>query len=275
MSDSQPPKGPPPGGPGGPPPKGPPPSGVRPGPKGPPPKGPPKGPPPGPPIKRHHLQRVGAAPFILAPDKTVTIGRAPECELSVPSNRISRKHAEVIWKDGRPLLKDLGSQNGTLVNGKRIQGEHQLVDGDEVTVGPFLCTYKFGFTGPAAPKGGPDLNGLTQPMVGDAMAGRLDQMSLFELLQTLEFNKKSGTLEVFGTDGADGRIVLQDGQPTFSATESKQADEAVYELLAQKQGQFSFSPAVEETSRNIQKPMTMILLEAGRRIDEANGAPPG
>lgn len=41
---------------------------------------------------------------------------------------------------------------------------------------------------------------------------------------------------------------------------------------ASKDGQFSLSPAVDEAQRNIQRPMTSILLEAGRRMDEAGGA---
>jgi len=220
---------------------------------------------------------VGATPFELKPDVKATIGRADDCELAVPSTRISRRHAEVFWKEGKPHLKDLGSQNGTLVNGKRITGEHALQDGDEIEVGPFLCTYKamagVGSVGKGAPAA--DANALTQPMLADAMAGRLDQMSLLELLQTLDFNKKTGTLEVFGTDGADGSIVVRDGAPIFAKTETKSGEEAIHELLLQKSGQFSLSPKVDEGARNVERGMMSILLEAGRRIDEASGAPPG
>ncbi|MBX3465773.1 MAG: FHA domain-containing protein [Planctomycetes bacterium] len=219
------------------------------------------------------LVRVGAPPMDLKPDQAIVIGRAQEADLSVPSNRVSRRHAEIYWKDGRPWIKDLGSQNGTQVNGKRIQ-DHRLEDNDEVSVGPFLCTYRHmsgvGSVGKAA--AATDTNALTQPMLADAMAGRLDLVNLFELLQTLEFNQKTGTLEVFGTDGHDGRIVVKDGAPIFAQTEAHQGDEAVIELVGCKEGQFSFSPALDEGARNVQRPMTSILLEAGRRMDEAGGA---
>lgn len=223
--------------------------------------------------KRHMLVRVGAPPLDLKADATIVIGRAQEADLSVPSNRVSRRHAEIYWKDGRPWIKDLGSQNGTQVNGKRVQ-DHKLEDNDEVSVGPFLCTYRcvsgVGSVGKAAPAA--DTNALTQPMLADAMAGRLDLVNLFELLQTLEFNQKTGTLEVFGTDGHDGRIAVNNGAPIFAETETNKAEEAIFELLACKDGQFSFSPEVDQGARNVQRPMTSILLEAGRRMDEAAGA---
>jgi hypothetical protein len=236
----------------------------------------PKGAPPPKDWKRHVLLRVGAAPFELPPDKTITIGRADECELSIPSARISRKHAEIFWRDGKPHVKDLGSQNGTQVNGKRVT-EHLLADNDEVTIGPFLVTYRCmggaGSVGKMAQ--GPDKNALTQPMLADAMAGRLDQMGMFELLQTLEFNKKSGTLELFGTEDGDGRIALQDGAPIHAECEGLAGEEAMLRMVRQKAGQFSLSPQVEVAERTIHKPMTNVLLEAGRREDESHAPPPG
>lgn len=224
--------------------------------------------------KRHMLVRVGAPPFTLKPGTSVIIGRTADADLSVPSNRVSRRHSEIYWKDDRPWIKDLGSQNGTLVNGKRIQ-EHKLADNDEVSVGPFLCTYRHmagaGSVGRTSPE--QDNNALTQPMLADAMAGRLDLVNLFELLQTLEFNQKTGTLEVFGTDGHDGQIVVQNGSPTFARTDSHQGEEAIFDIALAKDGQFSFSPAVDETlARNVNRPITSLLLEAGRRMDEQAGA---
>lgn len=223
--------------------------------------------------KRHMLVRVGAPPFSLKPGTSVIIGRTAEADLSVPSNRVSRRHSEIFWKEDRPWIKDLGSQNGTLVNGKRIQ-EHKLADNDEVSVGPFLCTYRHlsgvGSVGRTAAQ--TDNNALTQPMLADAMAGRLDLVNLFELLQTLEFNQKTGTLEVFGTDGHDGQIVVQNGSPTFARTDSRQGEEAIFDIALAKDGQFSFSPDVDETlERNVSRPITSLLLEAGRRMDEQAG----
>ena len=192
------------------------------------------------------------------------MGRSKERDLTIPSQRISRNHAEIIWRDGKAILSDLGSQNGTLVNGKRIRGEYMLKDADEIEFGPFMCTFKTSMTQAAA---APDLNALTQPMLGDAMAGRLDQINLLELLQTLEFNNKTGTLEIFGADG-EGCVVIRDGRPTFAQCGSKSGEEAVYDLVRFTSGQFSFSAEINEDGQNVNKSMGSLLMEAARRSDE-------
>lgn len=218
--------------------------------------------------KRFVLVRVGAAPVDLKPEQTVVMGRSVDADLTIPSQRVSRRHAELFWKGGAPWLRDCGSQNGTTVNGRRIT-EHELQDGDEIVVGPYMCTYRRvdGRGSLGQVMAAPDSNALTQPMVADAMAGNLEQMNLFELLQTLEFNQKSGTLEVFGGDG-DGTLVVREGVPKYAKVGDQEGVEAVLSLLTWSEGQFSFSPDLKESSENMQASITGILLEAGRRIDE-------
>jgi hypothetical protein len=64
----------------------------------------------------------------------VVIGRSRECEARVPDPNVSRKHAEIREQGDRWILVDLGSTNGTLLNGRKIDRE-QLTDGDVITVG--------------------------------------------------------------------------------------------------------------------------------------------
>jgi len=72
---------------------------------------------------------------VLDQDK-FTLGRMPECELAVADPNVSRRHAEVRrGPDNTWLVEDLGSTNGTKVNGLRISGARRLEDGDEITVG--------------------------------------------------------------------------------------------------------------------------------------------
>jgi len=205
----------------------------------------------------------------LIPGRPFVVGRSDEAQLTIPSQRVSRRHAEIGWDaQNEPLLRDLGSQNGTLVNGKRIKGDYKLKHGDELEFGPFLCTYRsrkaLAGGGGGPPQMAPD---LTQPMMGDAMAGRLDQINLTELLQTLEFNAKTGTLEVYGTDG-EGLIVIQNGKPTYAECEGEEGEEGFYKLLSFKEGQFSFSGDVSEDEVNLNAPMGSLLMEAMRRLDE-------
>jgi pSer/pThr/pTyr-binding forkhead associated (FHA) protein len=64
------------------------------------------------------------------------IGRGQDCHLCAGSSAISRKHCVILRQDARVAVKDLGSRNGTLLNGKKIEGETELKSGDEIVVGP-------------------------------------------------------------------------------------------------------------------------------------------
>jgi len=64
-----------------------------------------------------------------------TIGRSPSCEIPLDDAKVSRRHARVYLADGRTRVVDLGSRNGTLINGERIEGEVTLAPGDQFQVG--------------------------------------------------------------------------------------------------------------------------------------------
>lgn len=64
-----------------------------------------------------------------------TIGRLPGSEVFVEDPRVSRRHAEIRIVDGEVTLRDLGSTNGTFVNGTRVTRPVVLADGDQITVG--------------------------------------------------------------------------------------------------------------------------------------------
>ncbi len=74
------------------------------------------------------------------------IGRSKECHLCAGSSAVSRQHCAILRDENRVTIKDLGSRNGTLVNGDKIEGEVELVSGDEITVGPlkFMLTITAG-----------------------------------------------------------------------------------------------------------------------------------
>lgn len=62
---------------------------------------------------------------------TQIVGRDPSCDIAVIGSHVSRRHAEFTLRGGRLWVKDLGSSNGTFVNGKRAE-ESALSHGDEV-----------------------------------------------------------------------------------------------------------------------------------------------
>lgn len=64
-----------------------------------------------------------------------TMGRSHRCEVVLPDPSASRQHALISLEGGRVTVQDLGSSNGTLVNGSVTQGEVEIQDGDLVLVG--------------------------------------------------------------------------------------------------------------------------------------------
>jgi hypothetical protein len=68
-------------------------------------------------------------------NEVVTIGRLPDSTISLNDANVSRRHAEVRPQGRSYVLVDIGSTNGTKVNGVRIEGERALVDSDIVSVG--------------------------------------------------------------------------------------------------------------------------------------------
>ncbi|MBI5865509.1 MAG: FHA domain-containing protein [Planctomycetes bacterium] len=74
--------------------------------------------------------------FPLADGKTV-IGRREDCGLRIPIGDVSRQHCEVEQAGNQLVVRDLGSSNGTYINGKRI-AEAKLMAGDKLAVGPVM-----------------------------------------------------------------------------------------------------------------------------------------
>jgi pSer/pThr/pTyr-binding forkhead associated (FHA) protein len=66
---------------------------------------------------------------------THTIGRDPGASLWIDSSLVSRRHARIVVLDGHVTIEDLGSRNGTLLNGDRLTAASSLNDGDEIELG--------------------------------------------------------------------------------------------------------------------------------------------
>ena len=95
-------------------------------------------------------------------DGTTTAGRHDECQLRIKSSEVSRRHCQFFEKNGMLLVKDMGSSNGTLLNGKKIEGQRVLEPGDELTIGP--VKFRVEKVGQAAPaKSAPGKSAAPKP----------------------------------------------------------------------------------------------------------------
>jgi ribosomal protein S27E len=69
-----------------------------------------------------------------------TIGRSPDCEIFLDDVTVSRKHAVLTQRDGKFVIEDLGSLNGTFLNRHRIESA-ELSDGDELQIGKYRLMF--------------------------------------------------------------------------------------------------------------------------------------
>lgn len=198
--------------------------------------------------REHKLVTEGSPPIPLVNGRVFTIGRAEDCNLPIPSQRVSRQHAEVIWKAGLPLLRSLSETSPTLVNGKTIK-EHELRDGDKIQIGPYECVYGMRMIG-AAPRieASASMGTTLVDAGGDAMTGNLAEMSCFALLRNFEVRQSTGTLTL-RQPTQEGRIVLDKGKIAAADAEGQQGKKALFILLSWREGTFSFSLEKKQTGK--------------------------
>jgi hypothetical protein len=89
------------------------------------------------------LQRGGEASTRWPLERSqITIGRSPDCDIVLDDRQVSRHHAVIRWENGQYVVQDLGSKNGTHVNGRELTGPYVLQDGDEIQI---ALRYKLAF----------------------------------------------------------------------------------------------------------------------------------
>jgi hypothetical protein len=84
----------------------------------------------------HNGRRIGIS-------ESATIGRLPECDVTLDDPSVSRRHARIQRKGGGWVVEDLGSTNGLKVNGTKVS-ESDLVDGDRLMLGSVQLLFSVG-----------------------------------------------------------------------------------------------------------------------------------
>jgi pSer/pThr/pTyr-binding forkhead associated (FHA) protein len=127
------------------------------------------------------------------------IGRAEECDVRPLSEDVSRRHCEVIVGPAEVWVADLGSRNGTFVNGQRISEKTKVVDGDIVRVG--ALELKVSCVDPAAKAGTED--DVSRWLVADEKPA-----GMFDTTQTMPLQPAAESLEPAAA--ADASVATED-----------------------------------------------------------------
>ena len=70
------------------------------------------------------------------------LGRASDARVFIDLARVSRHHARIAVSDGKAVLEDLRSKNGTFLRGRPLQGAVELADGDEICIGSAVLVFR-------------------------------------------------------------------------------------------------------------------------------------
>lgn len=135
-------------------------------------------------VKLVMFKKNGSRRIFPLPSSITVIGRRHDCDLCVPVMSVSRRHCQLNYDDGALNIRDLGSHNGTYLNGKRIN-EAVIKAGDSIEVGPL--TFIFQIDGQPETIVQPDWvgqNQLQQDMPVDKAAD--EQFDDFEGLDDLD-----------------------------------------------------------------------------------------
>ncbi len=73
---------------------------------------------------------------------SIVLGRSSEADILVDDTGVSRRHLEIRAQDGRIYAVDLGSTNGSYVNGQRVNGQAELTDGSTISMGRSRLTFR-------------------------------------------------------------------------------------------------------------------------------------
>lgn len=206
-------------------------------------------------------------PVPLPAEGVALIGRSRESTLRLPDADTSRRHAKIACGRDGHVIHDLGSTNGTFVNGVRVESR-ALSPGDRIQIGGNHITFcRVGDIDLDTGDDGASTVLYERPSRPEAFQGDLTEIPPFAVLQILEMGRKTGCL-VLDSDATPGRLWLRRGAPVHAETKSQVGFDAALALVNATAGSFAFEPLLDTPEPTIQASVTDLLLEAARRIDE-------
>ena len=175
-------------------------------------------------------------------------------------------------------MRDLGSRNGTLINGMPSK-RHCLRSGDRVAIGASLMSVQLARPSQvsAAPRAGEKKQSRARPTLDfskRSMAGSIEEIPLAGVLQFLAASRKSGDLQVRdGETSRVGRVFMRDGFITNASLEGSapglRPEKAVMRMLGWVKGTFSLETATSEPGdERVVASIEHVLMESARQQDE-------
>lgn len=214
--------------------------------------------------------------FPLKTDKQIVIGRSSELDMVLVEDMVSRKHAKIVVSGGKITIEDLGSTNGTFVNGEKIK-QARLKEGDRILIGTSILKLVLQ---------GADAEDLDETAVKakleqaaaqaakatktSSMTGKIEEIPLPDLLQLFHTSKKNGVLVIKGD--SEGKIYLRQGRVYYAVIDENHElgpQKSFNRIVTWEAGDFELRQAdSQEFMVELDSSTEALLMDALRLLDE-------
>jgi hypothetical protein len=190
---------------------------------------------------------------------------------------VSRKHAKITIGGGKITIEDLGSTNGTFVNGEKVK-QARIKEGDRILIGTSILKLI---------EQGKDTEALDESQVkqkleevaarqeakqskGSSMTGKIEEVPLPDLLQLFHTSKKNGVLVV--KNDQEARIYLRQGRVYYSVIDDNHdlgPQKSFNRIITWEIGDFELRPPdAQEFMVEMETSTEALLMDALRQLDE-------
>ncbi len=161
-----------------------------------------------------------------------SIGRHDDCQIRIRSSQVSRRHCELFEEGNKLILRDLGSSNGTFVNGKRVLGQQTVKPGDVLTIGG--VTLRVDLLG-AAPKPATAVPG-PQPAANDTAEADVQPVAEDDFEMQLEEDEEEFEVALNNEPDHMDIIPLDDEPPPGQTSKAAKPAAAVQDQMHKAKG---------------------------------------
>jgi hypothetical protein len=214
--------------------------------------------------------------FPLKMDRQILIGRSNDLDMVLVEDMVSRKHAKISSRNGKINIEDLGSTNGTFVNGEKIK-QARLKEGDRILIGTSILKLVQQSDQAAVLDERLAKQKMEEAAAAHAksekptsMNGKIEEVPLPDLLQLFGTSKKTGVLVVKNVE--EGRIYFRQGRVYYAVIDDNHSlgpQKSFNRMITWSTGDFELRPSDPQGFMvELDEPIEALLLEAMRLFDE-------
>jgi pSer/pThr/pTyr-binding forkhead associated (FHA) protein len=214
--------------------------------------------------------------FPLKVTKPCVIGRSSELDMVLVEDMVSRKHAKITWVQGKLNIEDLGSTNGTFVNGEKILKPSRIKEGDRILIGTSIL--KLVKAGSSADMTDAQVKQNLEQVAAQqsakqtktAMTGKLEEIPLPDLLQMFYTSKKNGVLVVNANHEA--KLYLRQGKVYYAVIDENHdlgPQKSFNRIVMWESGEFELRPPDDQSFMvELDSTTEALLMDSLRQLDE-------